>query len=361
MSKPTSHKGRGTISAPGNRFESLHIEQDPGAWEEIAATDPDFELDRPKTIVSHDDSQSIITQNHSPDLGFDFSLNPYRGCEHGCAYCYARPYHEYLGFNCGIDFETRILAKPKAAELLEETLSKKSWKPASLACSGVTDCYQPVERELKVTRSCLEILADFRNPVGIVTKNALATRDVDLLANLANHGASAVVLSITTLDAKLAGTLEPRASRPQARLEAIRTLSEAGIPTGVSVAPIISGLNDHEIPAILEAAAEHGAQFATGIVLRLPFAVKDIFSAWLDQFAAGRKETILNRVREMRGGSLNDSRFGHRMKGKGPLAEQIEQMLAVSKKRYGLDRKREPLSIAAFRRRIPGQMELFDC
>lgn len=361
MTKPISPKGRGTVSAPGNRFESLHVESDPGAWEEIAATDPDFELSRPETVVLKDESQSIVTRNHSPDIGFDFSLNPYRGCEHGCAYCYARPYHEYLGFNCGIDFETRILAKPNAPSLLEERLSKKSWKPASLACSGVTDCYQPIERELKITRSCLEVLADFRNPVGIVTKNALVSRDVDLLGELADHGAAAVVLSITTLDPILAGTLEPRASRPKARLEAIRKLSEAGIPTGVSVAPIISGLNDHEIPAILEAAAAHGAQFATGIVLRLPFAVKDIFSGWLERFSPGKKETILNRVREMRGGNLNDARFGHRMRGKGPLAEQIEQMLAISKRRHGLDRPRKPLSTTAFRRRTRGQMELFDC
>lgn len=360
MSEPICHRGRGTILSPGNRFERLHIDSDPGAWEEIAATDPDFEPSRPETVILRDDSQSIITNNRSPDIGFDFSLNPYRGCEHGCAYCYARPYHEFLGFNSGIEFETRILAKPNAPALLEQAMAKKSWKPTSLACSGVTDCYQPIERQLSITRSCLEMLADFRNPVGIVTKNALVTRDTDVLQELASHRATVVVLSITTLDPTLAGLLEPRASRPQARLDAIRTLSSAGIPTGVSIAPIISSLNDHEIPSILEAAAAHGAQFATGTVLRLPYSVKDVFSAWLERFEPGRRRTILNRVREMRGGKLNDSRFGHRMRGSGPLAEQIEQMLAVGKRRYGLDRPRKKLSTDAFRRRTPGQMELFD-
>lgn len=354
-----SHRGRGTVENPGNRFEKLSIEPDAGAWEEIAKVDPDFEPQRPKTEYLRDDSQSIISQNNSPDIGFTHSLNPYRGCEHGCAYCYARPYHEYLGFNAGLDFETRIMVKEKAPELLEKHLAKKSWQPTSLACSGVTDCYQPLERELEITRGCLEVLADFRNPVGIVTKNALVTRDVDHLAKLASFHASTVVLSITTLDSKLCGILEPRASRPAARLDALRQLSEAGIAVGVSVAPIIPGLNEHEIPAILEAAAEHGATFASGTVLRLPYGVKDVFSAWLDQFLPERKELILGRVRELRGGALNSSAFGTRLRGTGPLADQIQQMLTIAKRRAGLDKPREMLSTAAFRRRIPGQMELF--
>ncbi|MEM7603377.1 MAG: radical SAM protein, partial [Verrucomicrobiota bacterium] len=229
--------------------------QDDGAWEEIARIDPEFEPERIRTETLVDDSRSIIATNSSPDIGFSHSLNPYRGCEHGCAYCYARPYHEYLGMNAGIDFESRIMVKPRAAELLEETLAKPSWKPVSLACSGVTDCYQPVEKTQRITRACLEVLADFRNPVGIITKNALVTRDLELLSQLAEFDASFVVLSITSLDRKLASTLEPRASTPSARLGAIRELSEAGIPVGVSVAPIIPGLNDHEIPSIMEAAA----------------------------------------------------------------------------------------------------------
>lgn len=360
MPTPLSPRGRGTISSPGNRFEALHVEEDSGAWEEIAEADPDFEPRSVKTEYLRDDSQSIITANQSPDLGFSHSLNPYRGCEHGCSYCYARPYHEFLGYNAGIDFESRILVKERAPELLERELSRSTWKPASLACSGVTDCYQPIERELQITRGCLEVLADFRNPVGIVTKNALVARDRDVLARLAEHDAAVVVLSITTLDPKLAGILEPRASRPGARLEAIRHLREAGIPVGVSVAPIIPGLNEHEIPAILAAAADHGAEFASGTVLRLPHAVSDIFTGWLERFRPDRKELVLSRIRELRGGKLNDCEFGRRLTGTGPLAEQIQQLLAIGRKRAGLDSPRGGLSTKAFRRRIPGQMELFD-
>ncbi len=354
-----SHRGRGTVENPPNRFERLSVESDDGAWEEIARTDPDFEPRRVRTEFLRDDTRSIITSNASPDIGFSHSLNPYRGCEHGCAYCYARPYHEYLGYSSGIDFESRILVKERAPELLEEELAKKSWRPVPLACSGVTDCYQPVERKLEITRRCLAVLADFRQPVGIVTKNALVTRDLDLLAELVAHGAVKVVLSLTTLDAELASALEPRASRPAARLAAMKALSDAGVPVGVSVAPIIPGLNDHEIPALMEAAAAHGAVSAFGTILRLPYAVKEVFAAWLDRFEPGRKELILNRIREMRGGRLNDTDYGNRMTGTGPLAEQIARLVQISKRRAGLDRPRAPLSAAAFRRRTPGQMELF--
>jgi hypothetical protein len=225
-----SHRGRGTVESPPNRFERLSIESDDGAWEEIAKVDPDFEPRRLRTEFLRDDTKSLITANDSPDIGFTHSLNPYRGCEHGCAYCYARPYHEYLGYNAGIDFETRLLVKERAPELLEAELAMKSWVPTSLACSGVTDCYQPIERKLEITRRCLAVLADFRQPVGLITKNALVTRDLDHLRDLAQHGAVNVVLSLTTLDAQLASVLEPRASRPSARLEALKTLSDAGIP-----------------------------------------------------------------------------------------------------------------------------------
>jgi len=354
-----SHRGRGTVENPRNRFERLAVESDDGAWEEIAGVDPDFEPRRPATEYLRDDSQTLISRNDSPDIGFTHSLNPYRGCEHGCAYCYARPYHEYLGFNAGLDFETRIMVKERAPELLERELARQSWRPRPLACSGVTDCYQPLERELEITRGCLEVLAACRNPVGIVTKNALVTRDVDYLGELAEHDASLVVLSVTTLDARLAGALEPRASRPAARLDAIETLARAGISVGVSVAPIIPGLNDHEIPAILEAAAARGASFASGTVVRLPHAVKDVFAAWLDTHAPARKDLILGRIRELRDGGLNDARFGSRLSGEGPLAEQIAQLLAVARRRTGLDTPRESLSTASFRRRLPGQMELF--
>lgn len=359
-----SHRGRGTVENPPNRFESTSIVPDDGAWEEISRTDPDFAPLRIRTTYLQDDSRSIISSNTSPDIGFSHSLNPYRGCEHGCAYCYARPYHEFLGYNAGLDFETRLMVKENAAELLEAELGKKSWRPAALACSGVTDCYQPLEKKLEITRRCLAVLADFRNPVGIITKNALVTRDIDLLGELAAHRAAQVVISLTTLDPALSSTLEPRASRPAARLEAIRQLSTAGIPVGVSVAPVIPGLNDHEIPALMQAAADHGATFASGTLLRLPYAVKDIFSAWLDQFAPGRKELILNRIREMRGGKLNDSSFEHRMTGSGPLADQIGRLLDISKRRAGFVSSQPGpghlrLSAAAFRRRLPGQLELF--
>ncbi|NLT72405.1 MAG: PA0069 family radical SAM protein [Verrucomicrobiaceae bacterium] len=359
-----SHRGRGTIENPPNRFEATSIVSDDGAWEEIARTDPDFAPRRTPTTYLRDESRTLISRNHSPDIGFSHSLNPYRGCEHGCAYCYARSYHEYLGYNAGLDFESRIMVKDKAPELLEAELAKKAWRPVALACSGVTDCYQPLERELQITRGCLAVLADFRNPVGLITKNALVTRDLDLLGELASHRAAQVVLSLTTLDPALSSILEPRASRPAARLEAMRLLSAAGIPVGVSLAPIIPGLNEHEIPALMQAAADHGASFASAALLRLPHAVKDIFAAWLDQFAPGKKDLILNRIRETRGGALNDSTFGRRMSGTGPLAEQIGQLVEISKRRAGFpDREKNfthsRLSTAAFRRRLPGQMELF--
>lgn len=354
-----SHRGRGSIQSPPNRFERLSVESDDGAWEEIAKVDPDFEPRRIRTEFLRDETRSIITSNQSPDIGFTHSLNPYRGCEHGCAYCYARPYHEYLGYNAGIDFETKLLVKERAPELLEAELAKTSWIPTPLACSGVTDCYQPVERKLEITRRCLAVLADFRQPVGLITKNALVTRDLDHLQSLAQHGAANVVLSLTTLDAKLASLLEPRASRPEARLAAVRTLSEAGIPVGISLAPIIPGLNDHEIPGLMEAAAAHGATFASGTVLRLPHSVKEVFSGWLDRFEPARKALIPGRIEELRGGRLNDSTFGRRMTGSGPLADQIGRLLEVAKRRAGLDRPRVALSTKAFQRRMPGQPELF--
>ena len=354
-----SPKGRGTTHAPANRFQREAIVPDDGAWEEIARIDPDFEPARLPTETLEAHSQAIITTNRSPDIGFSHSLNPYRGCEHGCSYCYARPYHEYLGMNAGIDFETRIMVKSKAPALLAESLAGPSWKPVPLACSGVTDCYQPIEKKLEITRSCLRVLADCRNPVGIITKNALVTRDIDLLCELAHFDASLVVVSLTSLDSDLAGKLEPRSSRPMARLQAIRELSEAGIPVGVSLAPIIPGLNDHEIPAIMEAAADHGAGFASGTILRLPYCVGDLFSSWLEQYFPARKVLVLGRIRELRGGALNDSRFGVRMSGTGPLAAQIQQLIAVSKRRSGLESPRNSLNTGAFLRRVPGQLELF--
>ena len=360
MSHYTDDRGRGTAAHPPNRFERLSIEIDDGALEEIAAVDPDFARTRPETLFYRDDSQSIISTNASPDLGFDASLNPYRGCEHGCAYCYARPYHEYLGFDAGLDFETRIMVKEHAPDLLEWELASGRWEPKHLACSGVTDCYQPVERRLEITRACLEVLTRFRNPVGIVTKNALVTRDLDHLEELAAFEAAAVAISLTSLDSDLAGALEPRASRPEARLRAIQTLNEAGIPCGISLAPVIPGLNDHEIPALLEAAADHGARFASYTVLRLPHGVKDLFAGWLERHRPGSTAKVLDRVQELRGGErLNDSEFGTRFTGQGAAADRVRNLFAVSARRTGLDRERPALSTQHFRRLSPGQLELF--
>ncbi len=243
--------GRGAHDNPANRFELLHYEPDPDA--------PPDEMPAPVTRFYKDKTRSIIASNDSPDIGFDKSINPYRGCEHGCIYCYARPYHEYLGFSAGLDFETKILVKEDAPQLLRKELSSPKWEPQMVAISGVTDAYQPVERRLQITRRCLEVLAEFRNPVGIITKNHLVTRDADLLAELARHDAAIVYVGVTSLDPDLARMMEPRASAPSGRLAAVRELTAAGVPTGILIAPVIPGLNDHEIPAILAAAKEAGA------------------------------------------------------------------------------------------------------
>jgi DNA repair photolyase len=302
----------------------------------------------------------VIAYNDSPDVGFDASVNPYRGCEHGCVYCYARPFHEYLGFSAGLDFESRILVKEEAPELLRRELSAAKWKPQALAMSGVTDCYQPAERRLEITRRCLAVLAEFRNPVAVITKNELVTRDIDILQELAAHQAVVVTLSITTLDPEVARRMEPRASHPRDRLKAIERLAAAGIPVGVNVAPVVPAITDHEMPKILEAAAAAGATRAGYTVMRLPGAVAGLFEAWLAEHFPDRKDKVLNRVRELRGGELYDPRFGSRMKGEGLFAEQIRATFQTFKRRYGLDRPSPELSTAAFR--VPGrveQLELF--
>ncbi len=345
-------RGRGAADNPANRFDRLHYEPD-------ADLDPD-ERPLPRTLFLRDDTRSIITSNDSPDVGFRFSVNPYRGCEHGCAYCYARPTHEYLGFSAGLDFETRIVVKENAPDLLRKELSSAKWQPDVLGLSGVTDCYQPIERRLGLTRRCLEVLAEFRNPVAVVTKNRLVTRDADLLGELAGHGAAAVFLSVTTLDARLAGVLEPRAARPAARLEALAELRRAGVPVGVLVAPVIPGLNDHEIPAVLKAAAEAGASGAGYVVLRLPHGVADLFAAWLERHFPDRKEKVLGRIRDLRGGRLSDSRFGRRMRGGGPLAAQIKALFALGCRKAGITGRGPALSAAAFRRPGGTQRLLFE-
>jgi DNA repair photolyase len=338
---------RGAGSNPVNRFEKIELERDVD-W------NPDDDP-APRTQFYRDKTSTIINYNDSPDVGFEASINPYRGCEHGCIYCYARPFHEYLGFSAGLDFETRIMVKDRAPELLRNELASPKSKPQVIALSGVTDCYQPVERRMKLTRGCLEVLAEFRNPVGIVTKNHLVTRDIDILGELAQHRAVVVFVSVTTLDTELRRVMEPRTSPPASRLAAIRELSRAGIPVGVLTAPVIPGLTDHEMPAIIGAAVEAGAQFAGHVTLRLPYAVAPLFEQWLSYHFPDRKEKVLNRIRSLRSGKLNDPRFASRMTGEGIFAEQIELLFNVACRKVGLTGRRPDLSTASFRRVERGQ------
>ncbi len=306
--------GRGTGLNPPSRFQPLLIE---GDFEELPEAEEFVDRSRPKTQYLIDNTRTIIATNDSPDVGFDASINPYRGCEHGCVYCFARPTHEYLDMSAGLDFETKILVKQDAPDLLRKELSAAKWRPRTLGFSGVTDPYQPVERKLKLTRRCLEVLVEFRNPVAMITKNRLVARDVDLLGELARHDAAMVHISVTTLDADLTRVMEPRTSVPADRLAAIRELSAAGVPVGVLVAPVIPGLTDHEMPAIVAAAVEAGASAAGYVPLRLPFVLKDLFVDWLTQHFPDRKEKILNRIRAMRDGKLNDGEFGTRSARRG--------------------------------------------
>ena len=347
----TKIHGRGAAENPPNRFEQIARERD------LEWNEPDDPA--PKTQFYRDASASIITYNDSPDIGFEASINPYRGCEHGCIYCYARPYHEYLGFSAGLDFETKIVVKENAPELLRRELSSPKWKPQVLAMSGVTDPYQPIERRLKLTRRCLEVLAEFRNPVGIVTKNYLVTRDIDLLGELARHDAAVVFVSVTTLDNELARVMEPRTAQPAARLRTIAELAKAGVPTGAMVAPVIPGLTDHELPAIVKAAAEAGAQFAGMVPVRLPYAVKDLFQQWLERHFPDRKAKVLAQIRAIRGGKLNESEFGKRMQGEGIFAEQMTQMFDVACRKAGIAGRGPRLSTAAFRTAAGKQLNLW--
>ncbi len=350
MSAAAALPGRGAQSNPPNRFERLHVEPDPDG-------DPE-ERPRPETQFFHDASESLLTKNDSPDVGFSYGLNCYRGCEHGCAYCFARPYHEYLGFSSGLEFETKIMVKLRGPELLRRELSARRWQAQPIAMSGATDCYQPAERTFRLTRGCLAVCAELRHPIFIITKNALVTRDLDLLCELNRYHCVGVHVSVTSLDVDLAGKLEPRASRPAARLRAIRELSAAGIPVGVMVAPVIPGLNDHEMPAILAAAADAGARRAGYVLLRLPHAVKDVFSQWLDAHEPTKKARILDRTKVLHGGKLYDSTWGKRMSGEGIFAEQLRDMFDVAARRAGLNQEHFVLATEHFRK--PGeQLTLF--
>jgi DNA repair photolyase len=341
MKTPSPFRGRGSADNPKNRFEKVERVPEPLEADEISS---------PATTFLADSSKSIIAYNDSPDVGFDASVNPYRGCEHGCIYCYARPTHEYLGFSAGLDFETKIMVKANAPELLRKELSSPKWKPRVLAMSGVTDCYQPVEKKLELTRRCLEVLLEFRNPVTIVTKNYLVTRDIDILSKLARHRCAAVFISLTTLDEKLSGLMEPRASRPARRLAAISALSDASVPVGYLQAPMIPGLTDSEAPAIAQAAAKAGARYAGYVALRLPHAVKDLFEDWLERNYPEKKNKVLNRIRAIRGGNLNDPQFNSRMRGEGIFAEQMAELFRLACKKAGIQERSPNLSTHHFRR-----------
>ncbi len=344
-------RGRGASDNPVNRFEENYIEYD--------VDEETGEKPAPKTQLIRDNTKTVITYNKSEDIGFGASINPYRGCEHGCIYCYARPYHEYLGYSSGLDFESKIVVKYDAPKILKKELNAKKWKPQVIAMSGVTDIYQPVERKLKLTRACLEVLAAYRNPVGMITKNHLITRDIDLLSELNNYQCVSVTVSITTLDKQLAAVMEPRTSRPSRRLEAIRKLADAGIPVGVNVAPIIPGLTDHECAAILEEAAAAGASFAGYTMIRLPYKVKDLFTDWLEQHYPNRKKKVLHKILDIREGKLNSSDWGTRMKGTGNFSKQIADLFKTQTHRLGLNEKRRRLSTKHFVGNSGSQLKLF--
>jgi DNA repair photolyase len=354
---PPGPRGRGSAHNPRNRFEALEVERDPDALDEELADLEEGEQPSVATQVLRDSTRQILAHNDSPDVGFDTSINPYRGCEHGCTYCYARPTHEYLGFSAGLDFETRILVKEDAPALLRRELESPRYQPRVIALSGVTDPYQPLERRLRITRGCLEVLAEKRNPVIIVTKNRLVARDADLLATLAAHDAAHVMLSITTLDEELARRMEPRTSTPRNRLRALEELRAAGVPCGVMVAPVVPAINDHEIPRILEAAREAGALNAGWVLLRLPHGVKELFADWLERHYPDRRDKVLGRLREARDGKLYRPEFFGRQRGDGAYAEQLAALFELHRKRLGFGGRAE-LSVAAFRRGGSEQLSL---
>lgn len=358
--RPPRHpSGRGSALEPPNRFLSQHAIPDYADFE----NDPELvdELRRAPTRFLDDDSRSIVSENDSPDVPFRYSVNAYRGCEHGCAYCYARPYHEYLGLNAGIDFETQIFVKRQAPRLLQDWLARDAWTPSDICFSGVTDCYQPCERSFELTRQMLDVCRACCQPLTIITKNALVVRDLDLLRELAQAHCVHVNISLTTLDRDFARRLEPRTSSPEARLRTIRELSDAAIPVRVMTAPIIPGLNDSEIPALLKAASEAGARHASWVLLRLPLSVNPVFVDWLERVEPTRKDRVLGLIQSVRNGELNSSAFGERMRGSGPIADQIRQTFQLFARRCGLDRPLPALSVDRFIPPSPthGQLRLF--
>jgi len=343
-------KGRGTTGNPKVRFEKYEFIPDP---------EESVKSDKPETYFYKDNSRTVISYNNSPDVGFSASINPYRGCEHGCVYCYARPTHEYLGLSSGLDFETKIFVKENAPVLLRNELSSKKWEPQPLAISGVTDCYQPAEKKFGITRKCLEVLREFRNPAGIVTKNFLVTRDADILEEMSEFNGAMVAVSVTSLDPQLCRLMEPRTAQPDVRIKTIKYLSERNIPVMVLVAPVIPGLNDHEIPNILKRAAEAGAVQAGYVMLRLPYAVKRLFRNWLETNYPQRRKKIINRIMDVRGGKLNSVKFHNRMSGDGIFSKQIENLFNLECRKLGISESRIELSTKHFRRPDRNQMDLF--
>ncbi len=350
-------KGRGSVSnRPSHRFGVADRYEIDDGWSDHERDD--WVKARRKTILGVDSVRRIITRNTSPDVGFDRSINPYKGCEHGCIYCFARPSHAYLDLSPGMDFETRIFRKPDAAQALRQELSARTYTPAPIALGINTDAYQPTEKSEKLTRGILEVLHEFRHPVHIVTKSALIQRDIDILAPMAELNLFKATLSITTLDRDLARVMEPRAATPSRRLDTVRALTDAGITTGVLMAPVIPGLTDHEIEKIMEAAAHAGAARAGGVLIRLPHEIKTLFEEWLRAHFPDRADKVLNHIRECRGGKLYNAEFGSRMRGEGVYADLIQNRLKMAVKRYGLDKPGRPLDSSQFRGGDP-QMSLF--
>lgn len=357
--QPPQAKRRGAQVSPDNRFLPVQHVAD------FEHREYDEELRQENRVLPTefiaDESRSIISENNSPDLGFRYSLNPYRGCEHGCAYCYARPTHEYLGLNAGLDFESKIYVKHRAAALFRDWLNRPNWQPEVVCFSGITDCYQPAERQFQLTRACLQVALEARQPVSIVTKNSLITRDIELLTEMAQRRIVHVNISVTTLDSKLAHEMEPRTSVPTRRLETIHKLSAAGIPVRVMAAPVIPGLNDSEIPAILQAAAKAGATTAAYILLRLPLTVKPVFLDWLARRFPNRQSKVMSQIQATRNGELNDSGFGTRLCGSGEIAGQIQQTFRVFARKHSLDGPLLKLDYSQFHppRASNGQLRMF--
>jgi DNA repair photolyase len=353
MSRDPLH-GRGARSNASGRYERFATEAFDDGWAAEEA--------RPlETVVTPELAKSIISTNKSPDISFDQSINPYRGCEHGCVYCYARPNHAYVGLSPGLDFETKLFVKANAAELLEKEFAKASYRPKTIMLGGVTDIYQPIERGYAITRAILEVMEKWRHPVALITKSQLVIRDIDILARLAERGLAKAAISVTTLDRRIARVMEPRAAAPHRRIEAIRMLAQAGVPTTVMVAPVIPAINDREIEAILEEAARAGASAAGYVLLRLPLEIKDLFREWLNERFPDRATRVMALVRQLRGGRDYDPEWGKRQRGEGPYARLISDRFARACRRLGLDKPRLPLDCTQFRRPLDvgGQRDLF--